>query len=63
MVHFNLALLPAEIILLRAESYDKDEYPAEGWPTTITAFRCNLIPWYGLGWYIPSRKLPPATAW
>jgi len=43
MVHFSLALVPAELALLRAESYDMDEFPAQGWPATITAFRRDLL--------------------
>jgi len=47
----------AEIITLRAESYDKDEFPEQGWPTTIAAFRRNPVPWYGLGWFIPGDMI------
>ena len=56
-----------ENVTLRAESYDKDEFPIQGWPTTITAFRRNPVPWYGLGWLIYREEvesfLCPAKDW
>lgn len=46
-----------ETVTLRAESYNKDKFPAQGWPTTIATFRRNPIPFYGLGWCIPDEFL------
>ena len=51
----------AETITLRTESYDKDEFPAEGWPTTIAAFRHNPVPCYVLGWCFDGKEVDTCT--
>jgi len=33
----SIGLSSPDTVILRAESYEKDEYPVEGWPTTIVA--------------------------
>jgi len=53
MVYFNSSLSPLLKPLssvFRAESYEKDEFPVEGWPTSFTALRRITI--YRLGWCI-----------